>query len=66
MSETAILETRETKRSHGFIRGAVALPLLGQPFLGRRRITVTAGRVTVVQGFRTRTHDDIEVFRLDG
>ena len=33
MSETTILETRETKRSYGLLRGAVALLLLGLPFL---------------------------------
>lgn len=64
MSETTILETRETKRSYGPVRGTVAVLLLGLPFLGRQRITVTNERVTVVQGFWTKTRDDIEVFRI--
>jgi len=64
MSETTILETRETKRSYGLVRGAVALLLLGLPFLGRQRITVSNERVVIVQGFWTKTRDDIEVFRI--
>lgn len=64
MSETTILETRETKRSYGLVRGAVALLLLGLPFLGRQRITVTNERVVIEQGFWTKTRDDIEVFRI--
>ena len=64
MNETTILETRETKRSYGLLRGAVALLLLGLPFLGRQRISVTNERVVITQGFWTKTRDDIEVFRI--
>jgi uncharacterized membrane protein YdbT with pleckstrin-like domain len=64
MTETTILETRETKRSYGLARGAVAVLLLGLPFLGRQRISVTNERVVIVQGFWTKTRDDIEVFRI--
>lgn len=64
MSETTILETRETKRSYGLVRGTVALLLLGLPFLGRQRISVTNERVVIVQGFWTKIRDDIEVFRI--
>lgn len=64
MTETTILETRETKRSYGPLRGAVALLLLGLPFLGRQRISVTNERVVITQGFWTKTRDDIEVFRI--
>ncbi len=64
MAETIILETRETKRSYGLARGAVALLLLGLPFLGRQRIALTNERVTIAQGFWTKTRDDIEIFRI--
>ena len=64
MAETTILETRETKRSYGLARGAVALLLLGLPFLGRQRITLTSERIIVAQGFWTKTRDDVEVFRI--
>lgn len=64
MSETTILETRETKRSYGLVRGTVALLLLGLPFLGRQRISVTNERVVIEQGFWTKTRDDIEIFRI--
>jgi uncharacterized membrane protein YdbT with pleckstrin-like domain len=63
-AETPILETRETKRSYGLVQGAIALLLLGLPFLGRQRITVTNERVTVTEGFWTKLRDDIEVFRI--
>lgn len=64
MSETTILEARETKRSYGPVRGTVALLLLGLPFLGRQRISVTNERVVIVEGFWTKTRDDIEIFRI--
>lgn len=64
MAETIILETRETKRSYGLVRGAVAVLLLGLPFLGRQRIIVTTERVTIAQGFWTKVRDDVELFRI--
>jgi len=64
MSETTILETRETRRSYGLARGAVAVLLLGLPFLGRQRIRVTAERIVIEQGFWTKTRDDVEIFRI--
>ncbi len=64
MSETTILETRETKRSYGIGRGLVAILLLGLPFLGRQRIAVTNERIVIEQGFWTKTRDDIEIFRI--
>jgi uncharacterized membrane protein YdbT with pleckstrin-like domain len=64
MDESKLLETRETKRSYGLVRGAIAVLLLGLPFLGRQRITLTSQRVTVEQGFWTKTRDDIEIFRI--
>jgi|GEM_PF-1445222 len=63
-TETTILETRETKRSFGLVRGTVALLLLGLPFLGRQRISVTNERVTIQEGFWTKTRDDVEIFRI--
>jgi len=64
MTETTILETRETKRSYGLGRGLLAVLMLGLPFLGRQRITVTNERITIEQGFWTKTRDDIEIFRI--
>jgi hypothetical protein len=64
MTETTILETRETKRSYGLGRGLIAVLLLGLPFLGRQRISVTNERVVIEQGFWTKTRDDIEIFRI--
>ena len=64
MSETIILETRETKGSYGPLWLLLGLLLLGLPFLGRQRITLTNERITITQGFWTRLRDDIEVFRI--
>ncbi len=64
MDETIILETRETKRSYGLVRGLIAVLLLGLPFLGRQRIKLTTQRIAVEQGFWTKTRDDIEIFRI--
>ena len=64
MSETTLLTTRETKRSFGIARGALALLLLGLPFLGRQRITVTNERIVIEAGFWTKVRDDVEVFRI--
>jgi uncharacterized membrane protein YdbT with pleckstrin-like domain len=64
MAETIILETRETKRSFGLGRGLLAILMLGLPFLGRQRITVTNERLTIQQGFWTKVRDDIEIFRI--
>ena len=62
--ETLLLETYESKRSFGVVWGAVSFLLLGLPFLGRQRITVTDQRITIRQGFWTKTSDDIEIFRI--
>lgn len=64
MAETDILVTRETKRSYGLVRGAIAILCLGLPFLGRQRIRVTTERVIVESGFWTKVRDDVEVFRI--
>ena len=64
MSETTVLTTRETKRSFGLGRGALAVLLLGLPFLGRQRITVTNERIVIESGFWTKVRDDVEVFRI--
>lgn len=64
MSETTLLITRETKRSFGLGRGALAVLLLGLPFLGRQRITITNERIVIESGFWTKVRDDVEVFRI--
>lgn len=64
MAETTILETRETKRSYGLVRGTVAVLLLGLPFLGRQRITLTSERIIIAEGFLTKKRDDVEIFRI--
>jgi uncharacterized membrane protein YdbT with pleckstrin-like domain len=62
--EILLLETYESKRSFGVVWGAVSVLLLGLPFLGRQRITVTDQRIRIRQGFWTKTSDDIEIFRI--
>ncbi len=62
--ETTLLERRETRRSFGLGRGLLALLLLGLPFLGRQRITLSDQRIVIEEGFWTRTRDAIEVFRI--
>jgi len=64
MSETAILETRESKRSYGFFGILFAILLLGLPFLGRQRIKVTNERITIEAGFWNKVRDDVEIFRI--
>jgi uncharacterized membrane protein YdbT with pleckstrin-like domain len=64
MSETLMLETRESKRSYGPLWLVLSVLMLGLPFLGRQRITVTNERITVTSGFWTKVRDDIEIFRI--
>ncbi len=64
MSETIHLETRETKRSYGPLWLVLSGLMLGLPFLGRQRITVTNERITITSGFWTKVRDDIEIFRI--
>ena len=64
MSETVILEAHETKRSYGPLWLVLSALMLGLPFLGRQRITLTNERITVTQGFWTKVRDDIEIFRI--
>ncbi|MBR0650559.1 PH domain-containing protein [Roseomonas terrae] len=64
MSETVILEVRETKRSYGPLWLALSVLMLGLPFLGRQRILLTNERITITQGFWTKVRDDIEIFRI--
>jgi uncharacterized membrane protein YdbT with pleckstrin-like domain len=64
MSETVILEARETKRSYGPLWLALSVVMLGLPFLGRQRIILTNERITLTQGFWTKLRDDIEIFRV--
>ena len=64
MSETIILEARETKRSYGPLWLVLSVLALGLPFLGRQRITLTNERITITSGFWTKVRDDIEIFRI--
>lgn len=64
MAEQILLTTRETRRSFGLGRGLLAMLLLGLPFLGRQRITLTDERAIVESGFWSKVRDDIEVFRI--
>ena len=64
MTETVILEARETKRSYGPLWLALSVVMLGLPFLGRQRIILTNERITLTQGFWTKSRDDIEIFRI--
>jgi uncharacterized membrane protein YdbT with pleckstrin-like domain len=64
MSETILLETRETKRSFGPLWLVLSVLLLGLPFIGRQRIRITNERVTLSWGFWTKVRDDIEIFRI--
>lgn len=62
--EAPLLETYESKRSYGVLWGAASFLMLGLPFLGRQKITVTDQRITIQQGFWTKVRDDIEIFRI--
>ena len=62
--EAPLLETYESKRSYGVLWGAASFLMLGLPFLGRQKITVTDQRITIQQGFWTKVRDDIEIFRV--
>ena len=64
MSETVILEARETKRSYGPLWIVLSVLMLGLPFIGRQRVTLTNERITLTQGFWTKVRDDIEIFRI--
>ena len=64
MSETLVLETRETKRSYGPLWLILSVLMLGLPFLGRQRIAVTNERLTITSGFWTKVRDDVEIFRI--
>ena len=64
MSETVILEARETKRSYGPLWIVLSVLMLGLPFIGRQRIVLTNERITLTQGFWTKVRDDIEIFRI--
>ncbi len=63
-AEQTVLEVRETRRSFGPLMLVVGILLLGLPFLGRQRVTITDQRIVLQQGFWTRTRDDVEIFRI--
>ena len=64
MTETVILEARETKRSYGPVWMVLSVLMLGLAFIGRQRITLTNERITVTLGFWTKVRDDVEIFRI--
>ncbi|WP_431281519.1 PH domain-containing protein [Humitalea sp. 24SJ18S-53] len=64
MSEAAVATAMETKRSYGPLWMFLSVLMLGLPFLGRQKITVTNERIVIEQGFWTKVRDDIEVFRI--
>lgn len=63
-NEQVVLAIRETKRSFGPLWIILSYLMLGLPFLGRQRITISNERIVIVQGFWTKTRDDIEIFRI--
>ena len=63
-TEQVVLETRESKRSFGPLWIVLSFLMLGLPFLGRQRITITNERIRLEQGFWTKVRDDIEIFRI--
>ncbi|MBR0647697.1 PH domain-containing protein [Plastoroseomonas hellenica] len=64
VAEQKLLEARETRRSFGPVKLLVGILLLGLPFLGRQRVTVTNQRILLEEGFWSRTRDDVEIFRI--
>ncbi|MCO6416798.1 PH domain-containing protein [Siccirubricoccus sp. KC 17139] len=64
MSETTLLTTRQSRRSFGIGGMLLGVLLLGLPFLGRQRITLTNERIIVESGFWNKLRDDVEVFRI--
>jgi Bacterial PH domain len=62
--ETMVLEVRETRRSYGLLWLILGFLMLGLPFIGRQRVTISNQRVRLEQGFWTRVRDDIEIFRI--
>lgn len=62
--EQTLLVVRETRRSAGLFYLFFGMLLLGLPFLGRQRITITNQRFVIESGFWTKVRDDVEVFRI--
>ncbi|MES2711847.1 MAG: PH domain-containing protein [Pseudomonadota bacterium] len=63
-AENTVLEVRETRRSFGLLWLILGFLMLGLPFIGRQRVTISNQRVRLEQGFWTRVRDDIEIFRI--
>ena len=63
-TEQVVLSVRESKRSFGPLWIFLSFLMLGLPFLGRQRITVTNERIRLEEGFWTKVRDDIEIFRI--
>jgi uncharacterized membrane protein YdbT with pleckstrin-like domain len=63
-TEQVVLAVRESKRSFGPLWIILSFLMLGLPFLGRQRITLTNERIRLEEGFWTKVRDDIEIFRI--
>jgi len=63
-TEQVVLTVRETRRSYGPLWIVLSVLMLGLPFLGRQRVTITNERIRLEQGFFTKVRDDIEIFRI--
>ena len=63
-SEEIVMTVRETRRSFGPLWIILSFLMLGLPFLGRQRITISNERIIIEHGFWTKVRDDIEIFRI--
>ena len=63
-NEQVLMVVRETKRSFGPLWIVLSFLMLGLPFLGRQRITISNERIIIEHGFWTKVRDDIEIFRI--
>jgi hypothetical protein len=62
--ETVVMEVRESRRSSGPLWLVLGFLMLGLPFIGRQRVSISNQRIRLEQGFWTRVRDDIEIFRI--
>ena len=64
MPEETLLVTRQARRSFSVGYFLVSLLLLGLPFLGRQKITISNERIVVEFGFWTKVRETVEIFRI--
>lgn len=62
--ESVVLEVRESRRSFGPLWLVLGFLMLGLPFIGRQKVSISNQRVRLEQGFWTKVRDDIEIFRI--